>query len=199
VLVQAIASDLNRQPQSSLSEEVRNRLAELNRVLNQLRGLVALQDSSVAEQLVSTTRAQAFQFENQRGQIERLQQTVENSGHGRVWPSCWTRPDGTIDYLLEVGLTTGGLSVREATVPARQKKRVELDLDPFDASRVLAPSAFLEKTAKVFAVSQRQQCRFYVRVYDETGDDEKVTYKRLLKAVEGHFYKQDRPGTMPLN
>ena len=66
-----------------------------------------------------------------------------------------------------------------------------------DPNEPLSEASFVERTQPWYDYSQRRDCRFFVDVYDETGPQEKLRYKALLKTVEGHFYKRLNSGAAP--
>jgi hypothetical protein len=53
----------------------------------------------------------------------------------------------------------------------------------------LAKASFLAQTRPLFRWGEEHNCRFVVIAYDRTGEQEKITYKNMLRTLEGHFYK----------
>ena len=55
----------------------------------------------------------------------------------------------------------------------------------------LTDSDFLDETRQFydFGTKQHPECRFFVRVNDRTGPQDKSTFKELLLTVEQNFYK----------
>jgi hypothetical protein len=53
----------------------------------------------------------------------------------------------------------------------------------------LKPDQFLDVTNHIYQWSLDHHCRFFVRVLDRTGPQEKAIYKEHLRTVEAHFYK----------
>lgn len=134
---------------------------------------------------------------NQQGQIRQLQTKLENAGMGRVLPSCWSAATGETDYLFDVVLTSKGLRVKERAPESRADERERLPVERMNPEETLIISSFLQRTRGVFDLSVRQNCRFFVVVYDATAEHEKDLYKSLLQAVENHFYKKVASGTSP--
>lgn len=104
---------------------------------------------------------------------------------------------GETDYLFDIVLTSEGLRVRERAPESRASEREKLSLERMNPEETLTIASFLQRTRGVFDFSVRQNCRFYVVVYDATAEHEKVLYKSLLQAVENHFYKKVASGTSP--
>ncbi len=112
-----------------------------------------------------------------------------SAGKGTEVPSCWTRDDGTVEYIYDVKLTPTGLVVRETDLPHRTEERGNLPVQNVILAQDISEKAFLGATSQLFEFSQSKECRFFVRVFDSTGPTEKAVYKSRLKAVEARFYK----------
>ncbi len=121
--------------------------------------------------------------EGQSGQLAQLRRSL---GNGRVYPSCLASADGGVRYLYDIWLTDAGLEARKRGQPAVGP---ELPALPDLAGKALPPEEFLRLTAPLYRWSVDHGCRFFVRVYDATGADQKVRFKSLLATVEAHFYK----------
>jgi hypothetical protein len=52
----------------------------------------------------------------------------------------------------------------------------------------LGIAAFSSQTFPLLKYGQENECRFFVRIFDRTGEDKKELYKNLRQAVEGNFY-----------
>ena len=138
----------------------------------------------------------AANLERAEEQVERLRaQSRSRAGAGRGGtdhPSCVYRDGDRPAYLFEVGLVESGYLLRPA----------EIALDPPANLRALRPAAirpdralgeteFEERTREIFDWSRREQCRFFVRVFDHTAPDRKARYKELMQTLEGRFYKYE--------
>jgi hypothetical protein len=149
------------------------------------------------QELAQTNVEQATTIENQRGQLRQLLERLNREGKGGVLPSCWTSPEGKIEFILDTALDARGIRVRDTAPVYRQAERERLPWPRFPADGLVSPAQFLVATEALFDWSAENDCRFYVVVYDATGDDQKTLYKTLLESVEGHFYKRlsrDAPG-----
>ena len=64
-----------------------------------------------------------------------------------------------------------------------------LPLGAISFSDPLSDETFEEQTDALYEYSKAHDCRFFVKVFDNTKPDEKMIYKQRLRAVEAHFYK----------
>lgn len=134
---------------------------------------------------------------NQAGQVLELRDRLKRTGLGGDLPSCWTTPEGKPAYILEVVLESGGVRVSDAISESRAEERSRLPIGGFSPENVLSEVGFLESTRALFDWSVKNECRFYVDVFDATASHEKSLYKSRMRAVEGHFYKRQRDGRAP--
>jgi hypothetical protein len=148
-----------------------------------------------SEELVDQLAEQASEIGNKEGQLARYEEKLRSIGQGKGERPCWVQPNGKIEFLYDVILQSEGLRMREIANPARAADRARLPIPSVDPQEVLTDAAFTNLTRPLFDASVAQNCRFFVVVYDATGPDEKDRYKRLLRTVEGHFYKSLASGT----
>jgi hypothetical protein len=179
-LVQATRSDKG---QSAL-QEARDTLEEIRRVKNQLAS------KGLPTELIDQLEKQGFKIANQEGQLARYEQQLKDAGLGKGERPCWVKPDGTIEFLFDVVLTTKGIRMQENLYPSRTKERSDLPMPETDPSETLTEAEFLTRTLPLYNSSLALNCRFFVTVYDGTASEEKERYKSLLRTVEGHFYKR---------
>ena len=118
-------------------------------------------------------------------------ENLKSEGKGTEMPSCWTREDGTIEYIYEVNLTPTGLVVWETTDVSthRVDERQTLPVEKLSLKQDISEASFLSATSDLFEWSKSKKCRFFVRVFDSTGPTEKAIYQSRLRTVEAHFYK----------
>ena len=157
----------------------------------------------------------AANLERAEEQVERLRaqsrsRSRSRSGAGRGGtdhPSCVYRDGDRPAYLFEVGLVESGYLLRPAEIaldpPANLRPLRPAAIRP---DRALGETEFEERTQEIFDWSRREQCRFFVRVFDHTAPDRKARYKELMQTLEGRFYKYEgttgespftRPATGP--
>lgn len=157
----------------------------------------------------------AANLERAEEQVERLRaqsrsRSRSRSGAGRGGadhPSCVYRDGDRPAYLFEVGLVDSGYLLRPAEIaldpPANLRPLRPAAIRP---DRALGETEFEDRTQEIFDWSRREQCRFFVRVFDHTAPDRKARYKELMQTLEGRFYKYEgttgespftRPATGP--
>ncbi len=123
------------------------------------------------------------------GQTKNLEAKLAKFGGGIDKKPCWADSNGKLQSIFDVALTTGGIEIRDNQVPARVDDEKLLPLGDITFGKEISDETFDNQTERLFDWSQSHDCRFYVRVYDLTGADEKELYKQRLRTVEGHFYK----------
>jgi hypothetical protein len=114
-------------------------------------------------------------------------QQGDTKGNGLVFPSCVPEENGKPPYVYDVTLRSDGLTARDNALPDMAKWASETAVIQFDID--VSPSTFEAMTTPLFEWSRRNQCRFFVRVFDATLPDQKAIYKNRLQTVEDHFYK----------
>ncbi len=137
-----------------------------------------------------------------RAEVERLtgknrDLTDQVKRLGGVLPSCWVE-NGRPVYVFDVVLASDGLRMRDRAPerfrPERDRLLGSAEVDP---GRTYTPAEFHTITRPMFDDSVKQECRYYVVIYDGTAADEKSRYKALMQTVEGHFYKRQSSDTAP--
>ena len=114
-------------------------------------------------------------------------------GTGSDHPSCWHDLDGNIEYLWDIALHARGFLLRPGPSPHNDSRRTDLPITGTTTGAYLSEGDFREQTRPVFAWSVRENCRFFVRAYDDTPADAKNLYKARMTVLEGHFYKNASP------
>lgn len=134
---------------------------------------------------------------------ERLEFFKRRAGLSNEMPPCWIHPETSrAEYIFDVVLDTEGLILFARDLPHRRDDKRRLPLEPVEYRKVLSTDAFADDVRPLYQWSVNEGCRFYVRVFDRTAPDEKPKYKRLLRSVEGYFYKylvtdgSEQPGTI---
>lgn len=115
---------------------------------------------------------------------------IANEGRGVDAPSCWQDAAQNPEFIFNVDLTSSGIIIRDNPVPERTADKARLPLKNIKFDRLRSVSEFRAETRNLFETSKRQDCRFFVLLYDKTGPGDKAVYKQLLSAVEEHFYKK---------
>jgi hypothetical protein len=189
-LVRVMAQAAQRQQGPNELADARSALQEIRGARAEMKRLAEAVREGQGEGLAQLTEQQSYRIANQEGQIRIIQGRLVRFGQGKGERPCWVQPTGTIDYLYDVVLTSKGIRMREVHNPSRAAERVHLYLPEVDPAEVLSPATFLDRTAALYQRSKRENCRFFVNVYDATEHFEKPLYKDLLRTVEGHFYKR---------
>jgi hypothetical protein len=165
-----------------LHEEMRRAVERVERAARQLE---AGNGADVVQQLESLS----YRVENQEGLLARYENQLESLGQGSGARPCWLQPNGDIDFLYDVVLRSGGISMRERSFPHRAAERARLPMPLVAAAETLTAAQFRERTAPLYEHARREGCVFFVVVYDATAPHEKAVFIDLLRTVEGHFYK----------
>jgi hypothetical protein len=177
--------------------EAKEEIAKLRAVGDALRKALADVGSNGPDAAVDRLQEQELKIADQEGQLKRYERRLSEEGRGKGERPCWVKPDGTIDYLYDVVLTSGGIRMREYVLPHRAVQRAKLPMPAVDSKETLAPAEFLRRTRPLFDRGLAENCRFFTVIYDGTASNEKALYKSLLRTVEGHFYKRLDDGPAP--
>lgn len=177
--------------------EARSALDDIKRAKQEIHKIVTAGQKDGSNTVAERLESLVFDNANKEGQIRHLEGKLVAAGQGKDARPCWVQTDGSIDYLYDVVLTSTGIKMRERVFSHRERERQLIPAPTTDPREILSEGTFLERTRALFKYSQTKDCRFFVVVYDATGTHEKETYKNLLKAVEGHFYKKLDYGPAP--
>jgi hypothetical protein len=175
-------------------EAVRRRIAEVVAERDAVRS--TLSDLSAGDR-ATADRTLATRIENERlkGSMAYASRRLEALGKGSEKPACWATRAGSPEYIFDVGLQSGGISVRDRALPHRRAEQARLPLNGMSYDRVVSGPAFQAMTKQLFEWGEAHGCRFFVLVTDRTGSAEKQRYKTLLLWIEGHFYKYENRST----
>lgn len=171
-----------------------NTPGSVSEALDQLKVLEPLIEESMGGDIAAVAeKISEIQSENTRltGQVANMRRLLKGAGKGTEKPACWANPEGKPEYIYDVALTSRGLIVREVDLPHRQEEKSRLPLDQVPLLSEISSTRFIAATRPLFEWSEAKDCRFFVRVYDETGATEKEVYRSHLRAVEGNFYKYE--------
>jgi len=138
------------------------------------------------EELRAFSDRLARELESTRAQLQECLKT--NPGNGLEHPACWANPQGKPEYIFDVALQSSSITVHDNAIPHRADDQARLPIAGLRFDRELTPAEFLVATRPLFLESERQQCRFFVQIFDRTAADEKAIYKRQLRTVGQHFY-----------
>lgn len=123
------------------------------------------------------------------GRLQNAQQRLAANGHGTEKPACWADSvTGKPEYIFDISLQPASVSIKDNKLPNRVQEESKLPIEsiPFDAKMNL--NDFRVRTRPLFDWSEKEGCRFFVRVIDQTAAHEKFRYKVVLRTVQEHFY-----------
>jgi hypothetical protein len=83
---------------------------------------------------------------------------------------------------------TRGIVIHNNKLPHRTQEQAKLDIAQVQYETALAIDVFSLQTFPLLKYGKQNECRFFVRIFDRTGEDKKELYKNLRQAVEGNFY-----------
>jgi Tfp pilus assembly protein PilV len=109
---------------------------------------------------------------------------------GGTLPPCWVDADGKTQYIFDAHLHEDGIWLVDNHVPGREADQAQLQISAFVFGAPMSVPTFVVAGQSLLDYSSHNDCRFYVRVFDETGAESKARYKELLQGVEGVFYKR---------
>lgn len=173
------------------NKEGQSILTEVRSALDQIRDIrKQLEKKEGSESFAKQFEKQSYRIANQEGQLQRYENQLKDAGLGKGERPCWVKPDGSIEYLYDVVLTSNGIKMREYRYENRESQRALLPMPFIDEKEILSKQEFLIKTEPLYNHSLAVNCRFFVVIYDDTAPTEKEIYKDLLRTVESHFYKR---------
>jgi hypothetical protein len=169
--------------------DVHSRLAEALQEAKELKeALAEVSDKSVQEiaQENINLRTETSRME---GQLANAQKKLESFGKGNEMPSCWAKPDGTVEYIYEVAVNNNGMIARNTNLTHRDADRKLLPTMMVIQNQQVSSSKFISMSLPLYQWSVEKKCRFYVKVYDLTGSIDKDIYKERLQTVVSLFYR----------
>ena len=172
-------------------QEIASRLEQLEKVKEGMKA-AGVDDSQVKE-FVENTLGKLAETERRadrlEGQLRNLQRKLDGSGKGTEKKPCWrSEKTGKPEYIFDTALTSRGIITRDNALPHRAAKQAQLPLQAMVFEKEVRPGRFRVMSKPVFEWSVKEGCRFFVRVYDLTKDEEKMIYKQHLRTVGEHFY-----------
>jgi hypothetical protein len=128
-------------------------------------------------------------IKDSKAQAEHWKDQAAKCGLAGVLPPCYRESsDEPIPYIYDARIKPEGIQLIE-TVPEKYKTRLYSDFKNLPpTNKTLSESDFRSLTFQFLDWGRKNECRFYVRVYDDLAND-KDRFKALLKAVENNFYK----------
>jgi hypothetical protein len=138
--------------------------------------------------------ASQYNIPQQRTECEKKILSIAG-GKGLELQSCWwdktTTPWKTKD-IFDVAVTDDGFIIRDLDpgIAEYRQQKAELPTSRIQAGKEISEADFLSQTSDLSAWSDKNKCRFFVRLFDRTGSNAKATYQARISAVEKRFYKE---------
>ncbi|MDD5493746.1 MAG: hypothetical protein PHG36_03635 [Dehalococcoidia bacterium] len=139
--------------------------------------------------LASRKRNLEKEVETLKGQVINL--TERLGGRGTEFPPCWVSPNGKLEYIFDVALNSNGFIVRDRKLPHRQEEQALLPIQQITFNTMVSSSTFSKQTDALLNWSKAHDCRFFVRIFDQTGHQEKDIYKRQERILQQSFYSYE--------
>ena len=175
-------------------EALKQRLVALKKLETTLAELEPSQNSEdLAQDIATRLKDCRLQIDTLQGQIANLMRRFEGVGKGTEKPACWATPDGRPEYIFDVVLRSGGVSVHNNQLSHRAQEQAQLPLSTFSFDREVSLGQFRIAAQPLREWSQNKDCMFFVRIQDETGPSQKSVYKQKLRTVGEYFYYYERP------
>ena len=87
-----------------------------------------------------------------------------------------------------------GILLRAGHAPFNEHQRNGLPVNGTAVSEYLSDADFLSQTQELYDYSIEEACRFFVRVFDDTGTESGALYGRRLEVVRRRFQTDEAGG-----
>lgn len=163
-------------------------LKDLRERLEQLTALEGPEAARQVREMLKREQEYTSKLSTMQARIKSLQGDIRSQGKGASYPPCWISPmTGKAEYLFDVVITDAGVRVRDGAPPHRAEEKRRLPLATVHYGEMQKVEQFLASTQALAAACERENCRHYVRLYDETST--KSAFKSQMLAIETQFYK----------
>jgi len=176
--------------------EAHELIKEMERAVERVAGAAEKLEAGSGDKVADEIESLSSRVENQEGLLTRYENQLARLGQGIGGRPCWVQSNGDIDFLYDVVLRSGGISMREREYPHRAAERARLPMPAVLPGETLTAGEFMRRTAPLYAQAKKDNCVFFVVVYDATAPHEKDVFIDLLRTVEGHFYKSFPPNAV---
>lgn len=141
--------------------------------------------SKITDQL----RDKDTRIKTMEGRLRNAQRLIAGAGRGTEKPACWAVPEtGKTEYIFNVALRSASLIVHDNALPHRHQEQAKLPIQNIRFDKDIGVQEFRKMTRALFRWSEKEGCRFFVRVFDVTLPHEKNIYKFHLRIIGEHFY-----------
>ena len=134
-------------------------------------------------------QSQADLTKDAKAQAEYWRSEANKCGLGGNLPPCYKQSSGdATPYIFDARIKPEGIVLID-TIPEKYRTRFSSDFkDPPALDKPLSAEEFRNQTYQFLDWGKKNECRFYVQVYDDLPDD-KEKFKSMLKTIETNFYK----------
>ena len=125
-----------------------------------------------------------------KGREEYWRSQAAKCGLAGNLPPCYKEKNSDpTPYLYDARIGESGITLVD-TIPDTYRARFTSDFQSLPpTNRLLSDAEFRELTFKFLEFGNKNQCRFYVTVYDDLGNN-KQRLKDAMKTIESNFYKK---------
>lgn len=182
------ASTTKREPPTEA--ELRAKLAALAQIDSSLtaKGLSPAAAPTQCADALSRESQCGVRLNTLEGRLKNAERQLATPGRGTEKPACWADQTGRPEYIFDIALNSRSLVIRDNALPHRRTEQALLPVKSIVFDSELTQQDFRAQTRALFGWSEKEGCRFFVRVFDLTASHEKEAYKRQLRAVGEHFY-----------
>lgn len=162
-------------------------LAEIHSALSR-EGLTTETFGKACADALRQKSQQTIRMSTLEGRLKNAERQLGIGGRGTEKPACWADDTGKPEYIFDVALKSRSVMMRDNALSHRQPEQAMLPISAIVFGSELTQQDFRLQTRALFEWSEKEGCRFFVRVFDETAPHEKDAYKRQLRTVGEHFY-----------
>ena len=124
---------------------------------------------------------------NIKGQNANLRDKLKKLGNGLDHPPCWADKNGKIEYTYKAYIYENSVVFKSGWPESRDKQARNNGAIMKVLGSYSNNPAMWGKTKSIFDDSVKNECRYFVRVYDHATS--KQSFKEYLSGIETHFYK----------
>ena len=126
---------------------------------------------------------------------KRVEQALDNAkrqlaGKGKCleYPSCFVDQNGKIQYIYDVYFNSSEVTLTSVPVVGYETEKSSLPFNKVTTEEPVSINTYLQQTSALHKWSIANECRFFVKIYDQTAANEKDLYKNMKRKIEQRFY-----------
>jgi hypothetical protein len=164
-----------------------NKALKIVEYLNKNEGKESFEKNLIS--IENTIEKQEREKTNLQGQLSYLQKKFSTVGRGTEKPACWATSDGRPEYIFSIAMESDGLKLHRNEISENRKlEYAELPTKDIVLDTKINFVDFKSTTNNLYRWSNEKECRFFVKIFDLTKNDEKAVYKKNLRIIGEHFY-----------